>query len=313
MIADVTNRTADFAKELRPTTTYQEWLVGEIALATVRIDRCAALSVVDLQRRRDMTPEAWDLQRRREVATLGSSLARDPARGRALLETTTHGVEWLVKTWTDLIVVFQCRGEWSLDQKDLALDLLGIPRELRRSSAGVPLDVGGHCWLPKPADLPAFVAEQIQRLRGLQASLLHDQDDDQRIYSALGLPVAEDRPSRSLRRYEQSCRRSLRWAHVELKRLQAEPEAEPRPDTQPQTMPVPDSVPIPDPMPPRRDTDQVGGARAARKTPGAVLKNLLRQLQDASPIDPDATLDLAMIPARPAVGHGSPPRPGRRA
>src|SRR4051794_21702273 len=42
MIDDVRNRTTDFTREFRPTTTYQEWLVGEIALATVRIDRCAA-------------------------------------------------------------------------------------------------------------------------------------------------------------------------------------------------------------------------------------------------------------------------------
>src|SRR3954451_3116613 len=51
MIEDVRNRTADFAREFQPRTTYQEWLVGEIALATVRIDRFAALSIVALQRR----------------------------------------------------------------------------------------------------------------------------------------------------------------------------------------------------------------------------------------------------------------------
>src|SRR5262245_8080201 len=43
----VAKRTEQFAEEFAPETAYEEFLVGQMALASVRLDRCAELSMVD--------------------------------------------------------------------------------------------------------------------------------------------------------------------------------------------------------------------------------------------------------------------------
>ena len=300
MIDDVMNRTCDFAKEFQPRTVYQEWLVGEIALATVRIDRCAALSIVDLQRRMNHTDPCWDLDQRRDVAALGAGLKRDPARIRAALEATRHGVNWLIAHWDGLAQTLQSLGDWDDDQQRLALDLLGTPPELRRGSR----------QLPEPADLPAFVQGQIARLRGLQESYLNDQDDDQRTLAGFGMATVDDPTTANLRRYERSHRRTLRWAQAELKRLQAEP-AEPTEHAQ---EPPPQPKPEPTPLPPRHGSDRLRKAIATgTKIPGPGHP---AQFAGDFPTGNHFDLDIAIAPARPAAVSAAPARPpmaGKRA
>ena len=292
MIDDVMNRTTDFAKEFRPTTTYQEWLVGEIALATVRIDRCAALSIVDLQRRTNNAEPCWDLDRRRDVAALGAGLKRDPARVLPALEATRHGVNWLIEHWDGLAQVLVSLGDWDDEQRRLALDLLGTPAELR----------DGHRRLPGPADLPEFVQGQISRLRGLQDSYLNDQDEDQRTQAGFGMPTTDDPTTANLQRYERSCRRALRWARGELRRLQAEPADPPEPDPRPE--------PQPEPVRPRNGFDQLQDLIADGQKIPRFREDELLLAGDFAALD-HFDLDLAITPPRPAAAPGSPDRRSR--
>jgi hypothetical protein len=288
MIDDVITRTADFAKELQPRTAYQEWLVAQIALATVQLDRCAALGIVDLQRRINHAEPCWELDRRRDVAALGARLKHDPVRVLRALEATRHGVEWLLDHWIGLSRVAPDGGRWDEAQTRLALDLLGTPPEQRQIR-----------YLPGPTEVPQFVAEQMVRLLGLKQSSLNDLDEDQRFQASLGMPTGHDPTTASLQRYERSCRRTLQWARGELQRLQAEPADSFTPDSKPE----PELVP--DPVPPRASSDPHRNVIAGGK-PAPVPQNHARQLPVEYPTGNHATLDLAMIPPRPAVGPGSP-------
>src|SRR4051794_27253033 len=46
----VAARTVAFNVEFAPATPYERWLVGQMALATAKLDRCAVLKILDLQR-----------------------------------------------------------------------------------------------------------------------------------------------------------------------------------------------------------------------------------------------------------------------
>src|SRR4051794_30440969 len=50
LAAAVAGRTAELADEFGPESPYEEWLVGQMALASARLDRCAELAIADLRR-----------------------------------------------------------------------------------------------------------------------------------------------------------------------------------------------------------------------------------------------------------------------
>src|SRR4051812_39546985 len=50
LAALVGRRTEELAAEFQPRTPYEHWLVGQMALASARLDRCAAMMIVDIGR-----------------------------------------------------------------------------------------------------------------------------------------------------------------------------------------------------------------------------------------------------------------------
>src|ERR1700704_4042465 len=50
MAAAVAERKDDLTQEFSPDSPYEEWLVGEMALAEIRLDRLGTMSMADLQR-----------------------------------------------------------------------------------------------------------------------------------------------------------------------------------------------------------------------------------------------------------------------
>jgi hypothetical protein len=297
MIDDVMNRTVDFVKELQPRTVYQEWLVSQIVLATVQLDRCAALGIVDLQRRINHAEPCWELDRRRDIGALASGLKTNPDRVQRALEATRHGVDWLLEHWDGLAEVLDDVGAWDEAQTRLALDLLGTPPELRHIRR-----------LPAPAELPHFVQEEISRLCGLQESFLNDLDDDQCFQASLGMPTGSDPTSASLRRYERSCRRTLHWAQAELKRLQSEPAEPSAPAPQAQAQAQAQPEPVPEPCPPRDDSHPFPDLRAARMMAlGSRVAD--RPLTWTLPPQDHFDLGFPMVPPRSDNGSASPPRP----
>src|SRR5262249_46638591 len=64
LAATVKERTAQFIEQIQPQTPLEFWLVGDIALNSARIDRCAELLQSDLERTIERALLIWDDDRR---------------------------------------------------------------------------------------------------------------------------------------------------------------------------------------------------------------------------------------------------------
>src|SRR5262249_45106293 len=87
----VATRTEQFADEFQPQTAYEEFLVGQMALASVRLDRCAELSMVDIARTVERATVCWESDQRMAVEELGAKLPKDPARVALALRRSRQG------------------------------------------------------------------------------------------------------------------------------------------------------------------------------------------------------------------------------
>jgi hypothetical protein len=215
LAAAAAERTAELAAEFLPGSPYEAWLVGEMARAIAKIDRCAELTIVDLQRSIDRAALCWDGDRRAYIEDLGARLPKDPARVARALGATKQGCDWLLERWEGLGEVLQSNGAWDERQRRLAFDLLGVPDELRDGSRKVP----PACDAPA---LAALVAAQVDRLGEEQEATLNALDEATQALAAAGMAIEEDAATRRLRRYEASARRELRWSLAELRRVRAE-------------------------------------------------------------------------------------------
>ena len=131
LAAAVAERTADFADEFAR-DALRGVLVGEMGLATARLERCAAMSLADLGTRRPP---------RRALLGGGPAAGRrgprrpapeGPGAGARALRRTRQGADWLIERWEALGEVLRTNGGWDDAQRRLAFDLLGVPPELRR-------------------------------------------------------------------------------------------------------------------------------------------------------------------------------------
>lgn len=243
----VSRRASEFALEFPAKTPYQGWLVSQIALASVQLDRCAALSIEDLQRRVDRAALCWDGDQRNAIESLGTHLATDPSRIVRALRQTSQGADWLIERWEGLGEAATQNGGWNDDQRRLAFDLLGTPLELRDGRRLLPVEADGET-------LQALVTQQVDELRRLKSEVLDELDAIAQSQAAAGLPVVDDAISRRLHAYEASCRRYLQWAIAEYRRVSPEPTstAPPKPPRPPRPplRPLPPARPAPpDPTP----------------------------------------------------------------
>jgi hypothetical protein len=212
MAAAVAQRTEEFADEWEPASPYEDWLVGEIALATTRLDRCAAMALADLRRVMQRASLIWDKDRRMLAEDLGVRLGKEPTRVSRALQRSRQGCDWLIERWEGLARALEAGGAWDEDQRRLAFDLLGVPHTVRDDRGKVPpaKDLAG---------LARLAASEIARLRRDQELSLIELDEAERAMSASGMPMSEDRETARLRKYEASCRRALLLAHSEFKRI----------------------------------------------------------------------------------------------
>ncbi len=222
LAAAVERRTAEFVEQFEPRTRYEVWLVGQMALAAARLDRCAEMSIVDLQRGIDRAGPCWDDDRRAAVEDLGARLPKDPARVSRALRRCKQGADWLIERWEALGEIVAVNGRWSDDQRRLAFDLLGVPADLRDGSRKVPpaADAEG---------LAALVSREVADLRQRQEDYLDESDEAERGMAAWGMPLEEDPFTARLRKYERSCRGDLNRALAELRKVRegASPSGEP--------------------------------------------------------------------------------------
>src|SRR4051812_18325934 len=98
----VQQRASDWFDALKPQNEFQSWLVDEVAVISLRIDRCERME----RRARDvkaMRAElCWEDDRRLDAVRLGCLLSRRADEGVEELRRTPHGREWLMSRWSML-------------------------------------------------------------------------------------------------------------------------------------------------------------------------------------------------------------------
>jgi hypothetical protein len=201
-------------------------LVRDMAISSARIERCASLSIADLIRVADRAAECWEPDRRMSVENFAAKLSKDPARVACGLRRSCQGVDWLLDRWEGLGEVVKASGRWDDDQRRLALDMLGIPQELRSLTTEVP----GH---DDTEALIALVATQLTLLRNDQVTVLEALSEAEQAMTVAGMPLEEDGATARLRKDESRARSDFSKALKELLRYRAEPTApdQPRPQT----------------------------------------------------------------------------------
>src|SRR5262249_59418306 len=101
------------------------------------VGRCAAPFVGSGQAEARRAQLRWDADRRLAAEQLAAKLAKDPAQTSRLLRRTKQGCELLIERWEDLGRILREVGGWTDPQRGLALDLLGVPAELRDGTTAV--------------------------------------------------------------------------------------------------------------------------------------------------------------------------------
>ena len=219
----VEQRVGDCFAEFTPQSPYEKMLVRDMAIASVRFERCASLSVADLIRVADRAELCWEFDRRVSVEDFAARLRNDPSRIALGLRRSRQGTDWLIDHWETLAAIARETGRWDDDQRRFAFNLLGVPRELRAGAAKVPHGDDA----PK---LIALAESQVATLRHLQAIVLDDLNHAERAMSMAGMPLAEDKATAQLRKDEARARNDFARARKELLRhRETEHQVEPRP------------------------------------------------------------------------------------
>ena len=210
----IRKRSLEFYDTLKPQDEVHVWMVGQAAIASIRIDRSQRIErrVRDkISLRAELT---WDDDRRFEAEVLGRSLAKDPAATVETLLRTPHGCEWLMTRWAMLAHsadtwATQPLG-WTDEQAKLAFDLLATPPVFREGrKPGVLIDSDGYL-IDAGTDSAAVARREIAALRE-QREVVADLDEVNRALAVNDLTNEGDPELRRLRRYESTLHSRLKW------------------------------------------------------------------------------------------------------
>jgi hypothetical protein len=280
----VAERAAEFTERFRPSTVDEFELVEQLAIDTVRLERCRELFVSSCENYGKRARHCWEGDRRLEAEEVAARLARDPARVSRRLRQNRQGCELLIDRWEALGRILEQTGAWTDGQRELALDLLGVPPELRDGDTAV--DPPGASEDAEEEARPfrlGVVAKELATLRRLKADALDGLDEDERAIAETTLGAEFSPALMKLNRYEAAC---LRRQSAAIRQLSARDHerSETRDessdvDEQPATMPPP---PRPAPVPPRPAAATVlAAAPRAVTAPNAIAPVTLADAVDA--------------------------------
>ena len=262
-------RAVAFRETFGPVDEWQDWLVEQLAGATLRLTRIAR---VEVELRADAAWRAehlWDEDRRLDAERTGAALRRDPARTVATLRRTPQGCDWLIGRWAAL---YRATAEsdadaWSAEHAELARDLLGMPAAFRPG----PIDDDGRVVgiAPGAAELARAQVVELQAHRAVVA----EADDSARELVIAGLADAPTRDLANLRRYERAAVRRLAWIQDQMDRAGLRPRTQSAssqatpPTTQPGPPGRPDRPTTPrTPEPPRGERNEPERIRVPGET-----------------------------------------------
>ncbi len=174
-----------------------------LVVDSIRMERCRETYQELCQDHADRAALCWDEDRRAEAEEIASRLGWDPSRSRSKLEQSRHGCELLIERWEGLGRILREVGIWDDSQRSMALDLLGVPIELRAGTTAVDPPEGG------PLDAKAFrlgvVEGELDRLRNRKAKAFDLLDEHDRESAEAGIAAELSKPLRLLERYESAC------------------------------------------------------------------------------------------------------------
>src|SRR5260370_41549208 len=102
-----------------------------------RMGRCGKLFDILCDGYATRAQLCWDQDRRLEAEDLAARLRRDPSRNALKLQRTSQGCALMIARWQALGRILRETGTWTEAQRSLALDLLGVPPELRAGATAV--------------------------------------------------------------------------------------------------------------------------------------------------------------------------------
>ena len=212
--AEFEERRAKWAADHQPVGEAGNWALDRAVAASLRIERCERAMEELTHNSRERARLAWDQDRAVEAATVAARLARDPVLAPRQLETTLAGVKLLLEFWLGLIEALDAPGGWSDVQCSTALDLLGIPADLR--SGRTPID--GPEGSDLVADRRALALDKVDRLEGLRDDVLAPLDELERRQAMTGDVALLSKPAALVLRYERDAwrryRESIRQVHA---------------------------------------------------------------------------------------------------
>ena len=280
--AKVEARATALREEFRPESEFERGLVEQMAVDSVRLDRCRETYLTLREDQANRAALCWDEDQRAEAEEIAARLGRDPARTRGRLEQNRHGCELLIERWEGLKRILGGSGDWDDSQRSMALDLLGVPLELRTGTTAIDPPEGDR------AEAKVFrllmVEAELDRLRGRKAEAFDLLDEYDRESARAGIGAELSKPLKLLARYESAAWRRLQAA---LKVLLDRP----KPAEPVAIEPVAPPKPAPTPPPPvaRRRPE-------VRNDPPSRLAGL-KQLTEMSVDELDEILKLPFAPS----------------
>ncbi|WP_435009653.1 hypothetical protein P12x_000909 [Tundrisphaera lichenicola] len=244
--ATVQARSDSYFNTLKPQNRFHAWLVDQVAVLSLRIDRCVRIErrVRDkIALRAELT---WDDDEKLKAEILGGQIEKRPGEVVEGLGRTPQGCLWMMTRWAMLAHAADVKGCWTPDQTTLAFNLLGTPKEFREGHRpGASLDLEGKV-IEGPDD-PAVVARREIAALKERRELVSDLDEVEQFLRSSDLTDDSDPELKRLRRYESSLHRRLRWCLSQLR--YESPHRAPNPDLYPKWEAVREDPPEPESKP----------------------------------------------------------------
>jgi hypothetical protein len=218
MQARIDEREAELVEEYSPRSPTERTLLKHMARAEIREDVCHQHVIADVVRvAKSADDGSWDQNRREHIDNVAARLTRDPCRVSGTLLRSKHGVEWCVERWRGLGAAARAAGGLKEEQRQFALDLLGIEPLLRNHTEDVP--AGDNL----PAIL-ALVELQTKRLenRLMVGGELDISDRAARELARHGqMPSPPDKTTRGLKSDEARAHKRYVWAFESFRAVRA--------------------------------------------------------------------------------------------
>jgi hypothetical protein len=292
-VLTVNTRTLQWYDSIRPQHYFHCWMVDQICLNSIRIDRNARIE----RRLRDRVvlhaERFWDDDRKFQAIQLGERLAKTPPIVVNQLRRTPQGCDWMVDRWSRLARIADIHGVWDDPQRSLAFDLLGLRLD-ERDSETIPLEGLADLARSQVADL----LKRKEEVAGL--------DVLERAMTEADYADAPTDEIRRLRRHDAELHRRLKWFLAQINAKSPYPvtrscvfdyfQANPVPDVTPEVRPQP---PIETPTPeipveitpepePKAEVDHPPRTPEVRRDPNPQKTRARRKAQRRKPEQPRA-------------------------